>query len=159
MLFSTNTCTVNENIFFVCKCWIASDWQWRSWDTIVLSQRHHKEPLRQALMRWIVGGLRVFGTQDLLGVRELSRQQTTLQSFPSNMWWGSRFGMLPHVVVIVLVQFTPVAQSCQALCDPMNHARPSCPSPTPGVHPNPCLSSRWCHPTISSSVIPFASCL
>ena len=32
------------------------------------------------------------------------------------------------------------------------HARPPCPSPTPGVHPNPCPSSRWCHPTILSSV-------
>ena len=38
------------------------------------------------------------------------------------------------------------------------HARPPCPSPTPGVHPNPCPLSRWCHPTISSSVIPFSSC-
>ena len=33
----------------------------------------------------------------------------------------------------------------------LQHARPPCPSPTPGVHPNPCPSSRWCHPTISSS--------
>ena len=38
------------------------------------------------------------------------------------------------------------------------HARPPCLSPTPRVHPNPCPSSRWCHPTISSSVIPFSSC-
>ena len=38
------------------------------------------------------------------------------------------------------------------------HARPPCPSPTPRVHPNPCPSSWWCHPTISSSVIPFSSC-
>ena len=38
------------------------------------------------------------------------------------------------------------------------HARPSCPSPIPRVHPNPCPSSRWCHPTISSSVVPFSSC-
>ena len=36
------------------------------------------------------------------------------------------------------------------------HTRSSCPSPTPGVHPNPCPSSRWFHPTISSSVIPFS---
>ena len=34
---------------------------------------------------------------------------------------------------------------------------PPCPSPTPGVHPNPCPLSRWCHPAISSSVIPFSS--
>ena len=38
------------------------------------------------------------------------------------------------------------------------HTRPPCPSPTPGVHSNPCPSSRWCHPTISSSVVPFSSC-
>ena len=38
------------------------------------------------------------------------------------------------------------------------HARPPCPSPTPRVHPNSCLSSQWCHPAISSSVIPFSSC-
>ena len=39
------------------------------------------------------------------------------------------------------------------------HTRPPCPSPTPRVHPNPCPSSRWCHPMISSSVVPFSSCL
>ena len=36
-------------------------------------------------------------------------------------------------------------------------ARPPCPSPTVGVYPNPCPLSRWCHPTISSSVVPFSS--
>ena len=38
------------------------------------------------------------------------------------------------------------------------HARPPCPSPTPGVYSNPCPLSRWCHPTISSSVVPFSFC-
>ena len=38
------------------------------------------------------------------------------------------------------------------------HARPPCPSPTPGIYSNSCPSSRWCHPTISSSVVPFSSC-
>ena len=38
------------------------------------------------------------------------------------------------------------------------HTRPPCPSPTPRVHPNPCPLSWWCHPTISSSVVPFSSC-
>ena len=38
------------------------------------------------------------------------------------------------------------------------HARPPCPSPTPGVHSDSCPSSQWCHPTISSSVVPFSSC-
>ena len=40
----------------------------------------------------------------------------------------------------------------------LQHARCSCPSPTPGVHSNLCPLSRWCHPTISSSVVPFSSC-
>ena len=39
------------------------------------------------------------------------------------------------------------------------HTRPPCPSPTPGVYPNSCVSSRWCHLAISSSVISFSSCL
>ena len=39
------------------------------------------------------------------------------------------------------------------------HARPPCPSSTPGVHPNPCPLSQWCHPTISSFVIPLSACL
>ena len=38
------------------------------------------------------------------------------------------------------------------------HARPSCPSPTPGVHSDSRPSSQWCHPAISSSVVPFSSC-
>ena len=38
------------------------------------------------------------------------------------------------------------------------HARPPCPSPTPGAHPNSCPLSWWCHPAISSSVVPFSSC-
>ena len=38
------------------------------------------------------------------------------------------------------------------------HARPPCPSPPPGVHSDSCPSSQWCHPAISSSVIPFSSC-
>ena len=38
----------------------------------------------------------------------------------------------------------------------LQHTRPPCPSSTPGVHPNPCPSSQWCHPAISSSVVPFS---
>ena len=41
----------------------------------------------------------------------------------------------------------------------LQHARPPCPSPTARVYPNSCPSSQWCHPTISSSVVPFSSCL
>ena len=41
----------------------------------------------------------------------------------------------------------------------LQHSRLPCPTPVPRTHSNSCLSSRWCHPTISSSVIPFSSCL
>ena len=40
----------------------------------------------------------------------------------------------------------------------LQHSGPPCPSPTPGVYSNSCPSSWWCHPTISSSVVPFSSC-
>ena len=39
------------------------------------------------------------------------------------------------------------------------HARPNCPSPTPGVYSNSCPSNQWCHSAISSSIVPFSSCL
>ena len=60
---------------------------------------------------------------------------------------------------IFLVQFSSLTQSCPTLWPhELQHARPPCPSPTPGVHPNLCLFSQWCHPTISSCVFPFSSC-
>ena len=56
------------------------------------------------------------------------------------------------------IQFSSVTQSCLTLCDPMNRSTPGCPSPTPGVHTDSRSSSQWCHPAISSSVVPFSSC-
>ena len=56
------------------------------------------------------------------------------------------------------VQFNSVAQSCPTLwLHGLQHARLPCPSPTPGAYSNSCPLSWWCHPTISSSVIPFSS--
>ena len=63
------------------------------------------------------------------------------------------------------VTYESYVQSVQFSCSVVSeqphesqHARPSCPSPTPGVHPNSCASSQWCHPAISFSVVPFSSC-
>ena len=56
------------------------------------------------------------------------------------------------------VQFSRSVMSDSSLPHEPQNARPPCPSPTPGVHPNSRPSSRWCHPTISSSVVPFSSC-
>ena len=49
-------------------------------------------------------------------------------------------------------------KSCLTLCDPVDRRLP-CPSPTPRVYSKSCPLSRWCHPTISSSVVAFFSCL
>ena len=62
------------------------------------------------------------------------------------------------------IQFSSVQFSRSVVSDSLRphglqHARPPCPSPTPRVHPNPSPSSQWWHPTISSSVVPFSSCL
>ena len=67
------------------------------------------------------------------------------------------------IVFYSYLQFSSVQFSLSAMSDSLRphelqHARPPCPSPIPGVYPNSCPSSRWCHPAISSSVVPFASC-
>ena len=56
------------------------------------------------------------------------------------------------------LQFSPSVVSDFLRPHESQHARPPCPSPTPGVHSDSCALSRWCHPTISSSVVPFSSC-
>ena len=55
-------------------------------------------------------------------------------------------------------QFSLVQLSNSLWPHGLQQARTPCPSPTPGVYPNLCLLSRWCHPAISSSVVPFSSC-
>ena len=59
---------------------------------------------------------------------------------------------------IRLLQFSRSVMTNSLRPHELQHTRPPCPSPTPGVHPNSCPSSRWCHPAISSSVVPFSSC-
>ena len=81
-------------------------------------------------------------------------KQPSFRGFPSG---SDRYSWR---VCFSSVQFSSVAQSCLNSLWPheSQHTRLPCPSPTPGVYPNSCPSSRWCHPAISSSVSPF-SCL
>ena len=60
--------------------------------------------------------------------------------------------------LLILVQLSCSVVSNSLCPHELQHARPPCPSPTPGVYSNLCPSSRWCHPAISSSVVPFSSC-
>ena len=61
-------------------------------------------------------------------------------------------------LMIVSVQFSRSVVSNSLRPHESQHARPPCPSPSPGIHSNSCPSSQWCHPAISSLVIPFSSC-
>ena len=68
-----------------------------------------------------------------------------------------------HIQFSSVAQFSSVQFSCSVVSDSSRpnepqHARHPCLSPTPRVHPNPCPLTWWCHPTISSSVVPFSSC-
>ena len=64
----------------------------------------------------------------------------------------------PTQMVFSSVQFSYSVVSDSLRPHESQHARPLCPSITPGVHSNSCPSSRWCHPAISSSVVPFSAC-
>ena len=63
-----------------------------------------------------------------------------------------------NVHLVSSVQFSHLVVSDSLPPHESQHAKPPCPSPTPGVNSNSCSLSRWCHPGISSSVVPFPSC-
>ena len=65
---------------------------------------------------------------------------------------------LPLGKPIQALQFSSSVVSDSLRHHEPQHARPPCPSPTPRVYPDSCPLSQWCHPTISSSVVPFSSC-
>ena len=69
------------------------------------------------------------------------------------------FILIVHYCVFSSVQFSSSVVSDSLRPHESQHSRPPCPSPTPGVYSNSRPSSQWCHPTISSSVAPFSSCL
>ena len=79
-------------------------------------------------------------------------------------YWMQSNGRMGFMSFRFRIQFSSVQFSHSVMSDSLQphesqHARPPCPSSNPGVHSNSCPSSRWCHPAISSSVIPFSSCL
>ena len=65
---------------------------------------------------------------------------------------------IPFSVHFISVQFSCSVVSGSLRPHESQHATPPCPSPSPGVHSDSCPSSLWCHPAISSSVVPFYSC-
>ena len=89
-------------------------------------------------------------------------------SYPSSKkhifnWFFNIFtfhlGLISFLICISSVQFSHSVVIDSLWPHGLQHARPPCPSPTPTAYSNSCPSSQWCHPTISSSVVPFSSCL
>ena len=78
-----------------------------------------------------------------------------LYSFKLPNDFGRHFNVLSH---FSSVQFSRSVVSDSLRLHELQHSRPPCPSPTPGVHSDWSPSSQWCHPAISSSVVPFSSC-
>ena len=71
----------------------------------------------------------------------------------------SQFFFFFLIFIEFVTIFSSVTQFCPTLWPhELQHVRPPCPSPTPRAYPNSCPLSQWCHPTISSSVVPFSSC-
>ena len=86
---------------------------------------------------------------------KLSIQKTRIMTFsPITSWQVDGETVRDYFSV----QFSRSVVSDSLRPHELQHTRPPCPSPTPRVHPDPCPSSRWSHPTISSSVIPFSFC-
>ena len=81
--------------------------------------------------------------------------------YNKNLWAYQLFLLNISISHIIFssVQFSHSVMSNSLQPHGLQHARLPCPSPTPRVYSNSCTLSRWCHPTISSSVIPFSSCL
>ena len=76
-------------------------------------------------------------------------------------WHSSSSSTNPQIqaLSIYYLQFSSVAQSCLIICDPVDCNTPGFPViPTPRAYKDSCPLSQWCHPTISSSVVPFSSC-
>ena len=86
---------------------------------------------------------------------------TQLTSFLSTTCWRDCLFSIINFSLFVKDrsdQISPSVVSDSLRCHESQHARPPCPSPTPGVHSDSSPSSQWCHPAISSTVIPFSSC-
>ena len=94
-------------------------------------------------------------------LRWLDPKLKSWQQIRERPWAGTT--NLSHFQIVKLQKLSSVQFSHSVVSDSLwphglKHVRPPCPSPTPGVYQNSCPLSWWCHPTISSSVVPFSSC-
>ena len=140
--------------------WVAisfsNPWQWK-WSRSVVShssQPHGLQPT-QLLRPWDFPGKSTgVGCHCLL--------HDLYDHLPKNCKWRwerrQRRQLKDLLVIAHSVQFSHSVMSDSLRPHESQHARPPCPSPTPRVHSDLRPSSQWCHPAISSSVLPFSSC-
>ena len=87
-------------------------------------------------------------------------QNNAIKKFTLGNIFPRHFAFFANLSFLLFsVQFSRSVVSNSLQPHGLEHARPPCPSPTPGVYSNSCPSSRWCHLTTSSSIVPFSSCL
>ena len=100
-----------------------------------------------------------FQVEEVLSVSWQSLTKSTGWENLGSIYLAQPYTEAPFNMTLSLVQFSHSVVSDSLWPHEQQHTRPPCPSPTPGVYPNSCPSSRWCHPAFSSSVVPFSSCL
>ena len=122
-------------------------------------------------MKWIIYADALLPTLEYSHWINLKKWDSFILHFHSPLnffffWWICKDNteeILKWRLLFYIIQFRSVQFSLSVMSDSLRphelqHARPPCPSPIPRVHSNSCPSSPWCHPAISTSVIPFSSC-
>ena len=116
--------------------------QLHSWVYLWKKQKHKFENIHAPKCSW----------QHYLQMPRHESKVSTTDERIKKMW------SILYITMEYSVQFSCSVMSNSLRPHELQHTRPPCPSPTPGVYPNSCPLSRWYHPAISSSVIPFSSC-
>ena len=170
------------------KCWAgwSTSWNqdcWEKYQQPQICRWHHpdgrkqrtKEPLDESEREWKVGLILNIQKTKIMASGSITSWQIygeTMETVRDLILGGSKITadcdrsheikrrlLLGRKAMTNLVQFSCSVMSDSLRPHGLQHARLSCLSPTPGAYSNSCPSSRWCHPTISSTVVPFSSCL
>ena len=120
-----------------------SMFSWTKWHIIIFTKKVHL--------------INIFGTALVSSINIASPEHGLVTSWNRVLYIFHKF-WTKYLLMHLSVQFNCSVVSDSLQPHELQHARPPCPTPTPGAHPNSCPLSQWCHPTISSSVIPFSSC-
>ena len=131
-------------------CFLDSGWLHNPWNT---ASPHYpaRFPHLTLMVPSVCTNLWVAWWNWILSMKE-QRVGNSLVSWKLSIAWT--------ILLMVLIQFSSVQSlsHVRLFATPWTAARPPCPSPTPRIHPNSCPLSQWCHPTVSSSLVPFPSC-